>query len=102
MITLAITKELVTECKRDLNYFSSSVEAIIGSGLQAASRGGAGGRRDLDVSARAASTFYALASFVDPSTAAGDRDVGNGYRSLLSQLAKLSTESNPDRDEQNK
>lgn len=102
MVTLAITKELVTECKRDLNYFSSSVEAIIGSGLQAGSRGGAGGRRDLEISARAASTFYALASFIDPSTAAGDRDVGTGYRNLLSQLAKLSTESNADREEQNK
>lgn len=93
MVTLAITKNLVSECKRDLNYFSKSAQAVVNSALQCAATGGAGGRRDLELSARAASTFYALATFTDPATASIDAELGQTYQTLLVQFARMAMES---------
>lgn len=92
MITLAITKYLITDCKRQLNYFHKSAQAIIASGLQAASKGGPNGQRDPELSARAASTFYALATFTDPATTSLDQELGRTYHDLLSQFARIAVE----------
>lgn len=92
MVTLAITKYLITECKRQLNYFHKSAQAIIASGLEAASTGSPNGQRDQELFARAASTFYALATFTDPATTSLDQDLGRTYQDLLSQFSKLAME----------
>lgn len=92
MVTLAITKELITECHRDLNYFISCASSVMQSALQAAARGGANGTRDLEISSRAASTFYAFAVHIDSSTASTDADTRRAYTNLLSQFSKLASE----------
>ncbi len=71
MITLAITKNLLTECKSSLNYFIKPSQSIIAAALDAAQPTPAR-PRDLEISARAASAFYALASFLDPATTTVD------------------------------
>lgn len=92
MITLAITKELIIECHRELNYFTNAAAAVIQSALQAAGRGGANGSRDLEISSRAASTFYAFAVHIDASTASTDADTRRAYSNLLIQFARLGRE----------
>ncbi|SPO26151.1 related to Protein EFR3 [Ustilago trichophora] len=87
MITLAITKELLTECKSSLNYFIKPAQSIIASALDAASLTPAR-PRDLEISARAASAFYALASFLDPATTSVD----DGFQRLLRSFATLAVE----------
>ena len=87
MITLAITKNLLTECKAHLNYFSKHALAIVNVGLDAAAPQ-ASRPRDLDISARAASTFYALAAFLDPST----MSVDDGFKQLLKSFAAIAVE----------
>jgi len=96
MITLAITKELITECHRELNYFTNSAASVIQSALQAAGRGGANGTRDLEISSRAASTFYAFAVHIDSSTASTDADIRRAYTNLLSHFSKLASEKMSD------
>ncbi|KAJ1025698.1 hypothetical protein NDA18_004036 [Ustilago nuda] len=87
MITLAITKNLLTECKSSLNYFIKPAQSIIASALDAAQATQAR-PRDLEISARAASAFYALASFLDPATTAVD----DGFQRLLRSFASLAVE----------
>lgn len=87
MITLAITKNLLTECKSSLNYFIKPAQSIIASALDAAQPTSAR-PRDLEISARAASAFYALASFLDPATTAVD----DGFHRLLCSFAILAVE----------
>ena len=87
MITLAITKNLLTECKSSLNYFIKPAQSIVASALDAAQPTPAR-PRDLEISARAASTFYALASFLDPATTSVD----DGFQRLLKSFATLAVE----------
>jgi hypothetical protein len=92
MVTLAIIKNLITECHRELNYFTNSTASVIQSALQAAGRGGVNGTRDLEISSRAASTFYAFAVHINSSTALTDADTRRAYTSLLSQFSRLANE----------
>ena len=87
MITLAITKELLTECKSSLNYFIKPAQSIITAALDAA-QPTSGRPRDLEISARAASAFYALASFLDPATTSVD----DGFQRLLRLFSTLAVE----------
>ncbi|EST08442.1 hypothetical protein PSEUBRA_001855 [Kalmanozyma brasiliensis GHG001] len=87
MITLAITKNLLTECKSSYNYFIKPAQSIITAGLDAA-QPTQGRPRDLEISARAASTFYALASFLDPATVSVD----DSFQRILQSFAALSVE----------
>ncbi|PWZ01912.1 hypothetical protein BCV70DRAFT_198197 [Testicularia cyperi] len=87
MITLGVTKNLLTECKSHYNYFIKPAQAIIASALEAALPTPAR-PRDLELSARAASCFYALASFIDPATTAVDAD----FSKLLKSFAAMSVE----------
>ncbi|UZJ51966.1 hypothetical protein CBS101457_001286 [Exobasidium rhododendri] len=102
MVTLAITKDLIVECQRELNYFTNSAAAVIQSALQAAGRGGANGTRDLEISCRAASTFYAFSVYIDSSTASTDADTRKAYTHLLSQFSKLASEKLSDADAETK
>lgn len=87
MITLAITKNLLTECKNSLNYFIKPSQSIIAAALDAAQPTSAR-PRDLEISARAASAFYALASFLDPASSVVDE----GFQRLLRSFALLAVE----------
>ncbi|GAC93009.1 cellular morphogenesis-related protein [Pseudozyma hubeiensis SY62] len=87
MITLGITKNLLAECKSSLNYFLKPAQSIIAAALDAAQPTPAR-PRDLEISARAASTFYALASFLDPATTSVD----DGFQRLLRSFATLAVE----------
>lgn len=98
MVTLAITKELIVECHRELNYFTNSAAAVIQSALQAAGRGGANATRDLEISSRAASTFYAFAVHIDLANASTDADTRRAYANLLVQFSKLANERLVDSD----
>ena len=102
MVTLAIMRELITECHRELNYFTNSATAVIQSALQAAGRGGANESRDLEISARAASTFYAFAVHIDSTTASTDADTRQAYSKLLAQFSKLASERGGDSDAETK
>lgn len=87
MITLAITKNLLTECKSHFNYFIKPSQSIIAAALDASLPTPAR-PRDLELSARAASALYALASFLDPATTAVD----DGFQRLLRSFASLAVE----------
>ncbi|CDU25745.1 related to EFR3-protein required for Stt4-containing phosphoinositide kinase patch assembly [Sporisorium scitamineum] len=87
MITLAIIKNLLTECKSSFNYFIKPAQSIVAAALDAAQPTPAR-PRDLEISARAASTFYALASFLDPATTSVD----DSFHRLLKSFATLAVE----------
>ncbi|KAN0064609.1 plasma membrane localization protein [Thecaphora frezii] len=87
MITLSITRELLTECKAHLNYFIRPAQAVIKAALDAAAAN-QHRPRDLEISARAASTFYALASYVDPAATSVD----SGFKELLKAFSGLAVE----------
>lgn len=90
MITLSILKSLVTDCRRDVTYIAGSTQSILQSAIDASLRVGARGRRDLELSARASSTFFAFASALDPSNL--DTDLGEGYLSLLRGFGQMAVE----------
>ncbi|CBQ72418.1 conserved hypothetical protein [Sporisorium reilianum SRZ2] len=87
MITLAIIKNLLTECKSSFNYFIKPAQSIVVAALDAAQPTPAR-PRDPEISARAASTFYALASFLDPATTSVD----GSFHRLLKSFATLAVE----------
>lgn len=91
MVTLAVTKELITECHRELNYFTNAAASVIQSALGAAGRG-VNGSRDLEISSRAASTFYAFAVHIDSTTASTDTDTRKACSKLLVQFSRLARE----------
>ncbi len=88
MIALTMTKTLIVECKASLNYFLPSATSILLVTLQAAAKGAPGGKRDLDLSARAASAFYAIGVFTDPQIASVHAP---SYAELLAQFARMAT-----------
>jgi hypothetical protein len=102
MITLAITKELIIECHRELAYFTDAAASVIQTGLVAAGRGGANGSRDLELSSRAASTFYAFAVHIDSAAASTDNDTRKAYSTLLIQFSRLARERLIDADTETK
>ncbi|TKY86465.1 hypothetical protein EX895_004614 [Sporisorium graminicola] len=87
LITLAIIKNLLTECKSSFNYFIKPAQSIIATALDAAQPTPAR-PRDLEISARAASAFYALASFLDPATTSVD----DSFHRLVKSFATLAVE----------
>jgi hypothetical protein len=102
MVTLAITKELIAECHRELAYFTNAAAAVIQTGLVSAGRGGANGSRDLEISSRAASTFYAFAVHIDSAAASTDNDTRRAYSNLLVQFSRLARERLIDADTETK
>jgi hypothetical protein len=102
MVTLAVTKELIIECNRELKYLTSSAAAVIQSAFEAAQKGGANKTRDLEISSRAASTFYAFAVQIDSATASTDADFRRAYGSLLSQFSRMASERAVDSDAETK
>lgn len=99
MVTLGIVKELITECHRDINYFASSATSVILSALQSSDRSG---RRDLDITARSAATFYALANYLNAASSPVDGETMRQYINLLSQFAKIAVEQSGDEETQNR
>ncbi|CEH13818.1 UNCHARACTERIZED [Ceraceosorus bombacis] len=99
MLTLAIVKSLVTDCKSHLSYFASSAQDILHQSIVAAAAGPGPGpaanRRDLDISTRSASTFYAIANYIDPATANAD----GRYQGLIKQFARVATEQTNDKED---
>lgn len=103
LISLAILRSLLTECKRDLQLFAPSALRIIETAMGVALRGGAlhsgrSGSVDLEVAVRAGSAFAAFATFADGASLMGagaDDDVGSSvYLRVLDQLAQLATSDN--------
>ena len=102
MVSLAITKELITECHRELAYFTNAAAAVIQTGLVSAGRGGANGSRDLEISSRAANTFYAFAVYIDSAAAFTDNDTRRAYSNLVVQFSRLARERLIDADTETK
>ncbi|KDN38791.1 hypothetical protein K437DRAFT_259290 [Tilletiaria anomala UBC 951] len=107
MVSLAITKTLIVECKQSLNYLLPSAQAILLAALSAAARGAPGGKRDLDLSARCASVFYALCTLTDPQLASIDTHARSAYHAILSEFAAMAQASTPadakaDREDRNR
>ena len=102
MVTLGIVKELIVECRRDINYFSSSAASVIKTALQAATRGSVQGQRDLDITSRSAATFYALANHLDSSSSSLDTDTSRQYMELLRSFARIAVDQSQDNDVQDR
>lgn len=101
MVTLAITKDLITECHRDINYFASSAAVILNAALQGAAKANAG-KRDLDITARSAATFFALSNYLNSASNSLDAESTRQYLSLISQFAKIASEQGGDKESQNR
>lgn len=102
LITLAILKNLVTDCPRDVTYISKSAQVVLQHAITASAKAGAGGRRDLELSARAASTFFAFASAIDPSRSSVEGDLGASYLALLRGFSEMAMETAQDQEDQNR
>lgn len=102
LITLAILKSLVTECRRDITYIVGSAQSILQHALTAADKAGAHGGRDLELSARASSTFYALTSAIDPSRATMDSESRGLYLDLLKKFGQIAVDQSNDREDRNR
>lgn len=102
LITLAILKNLVTDCRRDITYISKSAQIVLQHAVTASAKAGAGGRRDLELSARASSTFFAFASAIDPSRSSVEGDLGNSYLALLRGFSEMAMETMQDQEDQNR
>ncbi|KAK0560173.1 plasma membrane localization protein [Tilletia horrida] len=103
MLTLAITKNLIAECKRELNYFNPHAQSIISIALDASTHNPGGStKRDIEISARTASTFYALATFIPASGSSVDANVGKTYLELVSAFAKMCQEKDGDSEDTNR
>ncbi|EUC67410.1 cellular morphogenesis-like protein [Rhizoctonia solani AG-3 Rhs1AP] len=82
LITLAILKQLTTDCKRDLTLLSTAVLISVKASLAALPD-------DLEVAARAASVFSAWTTYTDGTLIGVDNAFTNNYLTTLSMLAKL-------------
>lgn len=101
MVTLAITKDLITECHRDINYFASSAAVILSAALQGAAKANAG-KRDLDITARSAAAFFALSNYLNSASNSLDSESTRQYLNLISQFAKIAVEQGSDKEHQNR
>lgn len=102
LITLAILKALIQECRRDITYISGSALSILSHGLSGSTRLGVRGKRDLELSARVSSTFFAYTNALDPARNSVDTDLGRVYLSLLQGFADMATETGQDSEETNR
>ncbi|KAJ1308513.1 hypothetical protein OPQ81_004217 [Rhizoctonia solani] len=82
LITLAILKQLTTDCKRDLTVFSTAVLMSVKASLAALTD-------DLEVAARAASVFAAWTTYTDGTLIGVDNAFTTNYLTTLSMFAKL-------------
>ncbi|ELU45945.1 cellular morphogenesis-related protein [Rhizoctonia solani AG-1 IA] len=82
LITLAILKQLATDCKRDLTLLSTALIASVKASLVALPD-------DLEVAARAASVFTAWTAYTDGTLIGVDNAFTNNYLATLSMFAKL-------------
>lgn len=102
LITLTILKSLITECSRDVTYVSSSAQLVLHHALTAAEKAAPHRSRDLELSARASSAFFAFASALDPFRTSVDEDQGGSYLSLLRQFGKIALEQSDDFEDRNR
>ncbi|KAG9015883.1 plasma membrane localization protein [Tulasnella sp. 427] len=82
LITLDILRALTAECRRDLNLFSSGVVNSVDVALTYLPA-------DLEVIARAASTFTAWATYTDGSLLHSDRDLVQTYLRILQTFSMM-------------
>lgn len=87
LISLAILKALIVECKTDLSLFARSVIRIVHSSLDVKVYGQGGS--DLEVVGRAASSFIAFSTYTDGSAIFSDSTVHSTYMSVLRKFAVM-------------
>ncbi|KAG8743360.1 plasma membrane localization protein [Ceratobasidium sp. 414] len=82
LITLAILKQLITDCKQELTLFSSAALISVKASLAALPD-------DLEVAARAASVFTAWTAYTDGTLVGVDNPFTTSYLAALGMFAKL-------------
>ena len=87
LISLAILRALISECKRDLALFSRSIIRIISSALDV--KVYQKGDVDLEIVGRAASCFTAFTTYTDGAAVGVDDSLTNAYLNALRKFAKL-------------
>ncbi|KAF8681098.1 cellular morphogenesis-related protein [Rhizoctonia solani] len=95
LITLAILKQLATDCKRDLTLLSTALIASVKASLVALPD-------DLEVAARAASVFTAWTAYTDGTLIGVDNAFTNNYLATLSMFAKLCQSNGINGDSENR
>ncbi|KAG8679398.1 plasma membrane localization protein, partial [Ceratobasidium sp. 395] len=95
LITLAILKQLITDCKKELTLFSSAVLISVKASLAALPD-------DLEVAARAASVFTAWTAYTDGTLIGVDNPFTTNYRAALGMFAKLCESSGLKGDSENR
>ncbi|CAE6418646.1 unnamed protein product [Rhizoctonia solani] len=95
LITLAILKQLTTDCKRDLTLLSTAVLISVKASLIALPD-------DLEVAARAASVFAAWTTYTDGTLIGVDNPFTSNYLATLSMFAKLCESSGLKGDSENR
>ena len=94
LISLAILRALISECRRDLSLFSRSTIRIIHSALNVKvyQKGGP----DLEVLGRAASCFIAFTTYADGVSVGVDDSITSTYLSVLGKFAQLAIATGSD------
>lgn len=96
LISLAILKSLVTECKRDIPLFASYILRIVENSMTLAIKGGGvikGAKSasvDLEIAVRAGAAFTAFVTFADGNALGADDSILSTYISVLKQFSTLS------------
>lgn len=89
LISLAILKALILECKTDLSLFARHVIRIVYISLDVKVYGQGQGGPDLEVVGRAASSFIAFSTYTDGSAITSDTSAYNTYMSVLSKFSAM-------------
>lgn len=89
LISLAILRALINECRRDLALFSRSILRIVNSTLDV--KVYQKGELDLEVIGRAASCFIAYTTYAEGNSIGVDDAVTNTYNQVLRKFAVLAT-----------
>jgi hypothetical protein len=115
LISLAILRSLLSECKRDVGLFASSVIKILEKALQVATKPVAGGGLDLEIAIRTVSVvchscvsvslfvqdkltaplhhqFTSFVTYADGGVFAADDSTLTSYLSVLRRLASLAVQ----------
>lgn len=106
LISLAILRALISECRRDLALFSRSIVRIVNSALEV--KVYQKGEPDLEVIGRAASCFIAYTTYAEGNSMGTDDAVGSTYLIVLRKFAVLATarpagqDEKPDLETQNR
>ncbi|WWD18958.1 hypothetical protein CI109_103415 [Kwoniella shandongensis] len=104
LISLAILRALLTECKRDIGLFGRWALRVIDRSLDVRvyQRGGL----DLEVIGRAAAAFISFTTYTDGSAIGVDDPLTRTYLDILSKFGKMATHVDPqektDMEEQNR